>query len=80
MVRSMWKAPECLWLTVLEFYKKYAKQFKVLKSHNQELRKYQKYGITPAQYISVVGRVIENGQILSIEDSIEKIRPYFIHG
>lgn len=60
-----------------EYLLKYAIQFRVTPELNRKLSKYQTTGITPEQYISVVG-LIEGTE--TIEESIEIIKPYFING
>ena len=60
----------------VKYLHKYAVQFKVTPAQNRELEKYQRTGITPEQYISVVGPIIG----MTIKESIEAIREYFIHG
>lgn len=51
------------------------------KKHNQQLKDFQNKleGIIPREYISIVGRIIQKGKILSIEESINIMKPYFIN-
>jgi hypothetical protein len=58
-----------------DYLLKYAVQFRVTPSQNMLLAKHQAIGVTPSQYISVVGPI--EGK--SVEESIEIIRPYFIN-
>jgi len=59
-----------------EYLFKYGVQFPVTQQHNLELREFQARGITPEEYISVVG-ALENH---TIKETIEVVRPHFIHG
>jgi hypothetical protein len=59
-----------------KYYDRYAVQFPVSREHNEKLRVYQAKGVTPEQYISVVGPLVGK----TAEESIEIIRPHFIHG
>lgn len=79
---------ECLTDELKKKYEKWEKhlfqygcQVITSKKHNQQLKDFQNKpgGITPREYISVVGRVIKNGKILSIEKSINILKPYFIN-
>lgn len=69
-----------------EFFKnfllKYGRQFPTTPEANQELIKYQIHGVTPSQYVGVVGKVVEfygSPVNKSVEESIEIIKPYFIN-
>jgi hypothetical protein len=59
-----------------EYLLHYACQFRVTQKHNMDLAKIQRAGVTPDKYINVVGPI--EGK--TIEESIEIIKPYFIHG
>lgn len=65
-----------LFLYFKEYLLKYGVQFRVTQKHNIELIKYQIKGITPEEYISVVGLI----KGYTEKESIEKIREYFING
>lgn len=54
---------------------KYAVQFRVTKKQNMELIKYQRTGITPKQYISVVGNMEGKTEV----ESIKEIEHHFIN-
>lgn len=58
-----------------DYYNKYAVQFPVSQKDNLKLREFQVKGVTPEEYISIVGPL----KNLSIEESIEKIRKHFIN-
>lgn len=60
----------------VKYLHKYAVQFKVTPEQNRRLERFQKTGITPEQYISVVGPIIGK----TVKESVEIIREHFIHG
>jgi len=59
-----------------EYLLRYAVQFRVTPAQNMALAPFQAKGITPEQYINVVGPI--EGK--TIDESIEIIRTYFING
>jgi len=59
-----------------EYLLKYAVQFKVNPKHNMNLISYQVKGITPEEYICVVGPIVDHTE----KESVEIIRPHFING
>jgi len=58
-----------------DYLLQYAIQFRVTPAQNMALAKFQATGITPAQYISVVGPVIGK----TIDESIDIIKDHFIN-
>jgi hypothetical protein len=59
-----------------EYLLKYAVQFRVTPSQNMALARFQVTGITPSQYISIVGPI----EGMTIKETEEAIREHFIHG
>jgi len=66
----------------IKYIDKYAVQFKISKNQNRSavLINFQKAGINPKQYISIMGRIknTNTGKYFTIDQSIDIIRKHFI--
>jgi hypothetical protein len=67
----------------IKYIDKYAVQFKISKNQNRSavLINFQKAGINPKQYISIMGRIknTNTGKYFTIDQSIDIIRKHFIN-